>query len=215
MPTFSGTLATGAAQNYCTLAETKAVMPDTSWGSSYDAVLAALIERASRAIDMFTGRWPGAYYVISDSVRYFDGNGKSDLFIDELASAPSAVHVAETGDLSAYSLWSSSDYFMKPYNASQFGMPYEWIGLDLLYGAKTSWPAYQKAVKITGKFGYSLTTPSEVKQATIIQAVRWFKRGQQAFRDTGAIVELGQLTYTQAVDPDVAEIISHLRRLSI
>jgi len=54
-----------------------------------------------------------------------------------------------------------------------------------------------------------------VKQAVLIQAARWFKRGQQGFRDTGAIVELGQLMYTRALDPDVAALIEHLRRMAI
>ena len=59
--------------------------------------------------------------------------------------------------------------------------------------------------------------PDEIKQATIIQAMRWFKRGQQAFSDTGAVLELGQLRYTQKLDPDVALILESPRfgRLTI
>jgi hypothetical protein len=44
---------------------------------------------------------------------------------------------------------------------------------------------------------------SLVKQATIAQALRWFKRGQQAFQDTGGVAELGQITYTKRLDPEI------------
>lgn len=89
------------------------------------------------------------------------------------------------------------------------------MAVDYFNGSKAVWYAYPKAVKVVGKFGYTTATPDDVKQATIIQAVRWFKRGQQSFKDTGAIAELGQLQYTQALDPDVAQLLKHLRRVTL
>ena len=61
---------------------------------------------------------------------------------------------------------------------------------------------------------YELTRVKLGRMATIIQASRWFKRGQQAFQDTGAVVELGQLRYTQKLDPDVAALLGFLRRVT-
>jgi hypothetical protein len=37
-----------------------------------------------------------------------------------------------------------------------------------------------------------------------------FKRGMQMYQDTGAVVELGQLTYTLAIDPEVERILKHI-----
>jgi hypothetical protein len=55
--------------------------------------------------------------------------------------------------------------------------------------------------------------PAEIiRMAATAQATRWFKRGQQAFQDTGAIAELGQLTYTQKLDPDIVTMLMHVRR---
>jgi hypothetical protein len=53
--------------------------------------------------------------------------------------------------------------------------------------------------------------------ATIVQAARWFKRGQQAFADAGASAELGQLMYVKRLDPDVEAILmaGGLRRLAV
>jgi hypothetical protein len=42
---------------------------------------------------------------------------------------------------------------------------------------------------------------------TRVQAVRWFKRAQQAFQDVSAALELGQLTYAQELDPDLRSML--------
>jgi len=201
------------ANDYCTTAEIQAATPDANWGSGYDTLLAALATRASRAIDLYTHRGPGAYYVSADETRYFDGNGKRELWIDELAAAPTTVSVAESGDLTDYTDWASTDFIMWPYNALLAGEPYIRIDVDQLNGTKQDWSEYPKAVKIVGHFGYATAIPDLVKQVSIIQSVRWLKRGQQGFRDVGAIIELGQLRYAQALDPDLAALIDHLRRL--
>lgn len=56
-----------------------------------------------------------------------------------------------------------------------------------------------------------------VRQATLIQAVRWFKRGQSAFQDVSAALELGQLTFARKTDPEVEFMLveAGLRRLSV
>ena len=54
-------------------------------------------------------------------------------------------------------------------------------------------------------------------QATLIQAVRFFKRAQQAFADAGASIDLGKLIFAKKLDPDVEAILitAGLRRLSV
>ena len=54
-------------------------------------------------------------------------------------------------------------------------------------------------------------------EAAKIQAARLFKRGQQAFADAGASVELGRLLYVKRLDPDVEAILmgAGLRRLTV
>lgn len=207
---------------YVTNTEIKAVMPDGNWSTTYDTLLGTLATRASRAIDRFTGRKPGAFNVDADVTLYFEGSGTLEQWIGELAAAPTSVAVAEGGviDSSAgtggnYTTWAASDFICWPYNALDDGQPYLRLDVELYRGSKPVWFRFPKSVKVVGKFGYSAAAPEDVKQAVIIQAARWFKRGQQAFRDTGAIVELGQLTYTKALDPDVALMIAHLRRMAI
>jgi len=205
--------------DYVTLAETKAALPDTSWTTAYDAILASAITRASRDFDLFTQRGDDEFAASVDETRYFDGSGNAELWIGELAAAPTSVAVAEGGDVDSsagtggtYTIWAASDFLLWPYNAATRGRPFLRLDVDIFNGSKAHWFTYPKCVKIVGKFGYSTVVPDPVKKATIILAIRHFKRGQQAYHDTGAIVELGQLTYTQKLDPDVALAVEHYAR---
>lgn len=197
---------------YSTSANIKALMPDTTWGTKYDALFTTLIARASRLVDSLLRREPGAFAVTDLSTRYFDGSGEAKLYIGELAAAPSAVRVAETGVIDTvggsggtYTLWAVTDYYPWPANRLSQGKPFLRLDIDTQNGSKTTWYRYPKAVKVTGYFGFatSSNTPEEIKQAVEVQTVRWFKRGQQSFQDAGAITDLNQLRYVKELDPDI------------
>lgn len=193
---------------------------------SYDTFLALLATQASRAIDKYTGREDGAYAVTTDTVRYFDGNGKLNLLVDEICSTDITVEVAESGQIDHsfgttdgnYTTWSSTEFTEFPYNAIAKGQPITELHIDPVNGSKPGWYRYPKAVRLTAYYGYSTSdnTPELIKKACLIQAVRWFKRSDQAFQDTGAIIELGQLVYTQELDPDIRAILgTDLNRVAI
>lgn len=200
--------------DYCTVTELKAALVDSGLASStdYDDLLTNTITRASRLIDKETKREGGAFYNVTETTRYFDGSGAACQYIDEITAAPSYVGISESGGVAStdYATLSSSDYFLWPDNET----PYKRIDLDTINGAYSTFYRYRRGVKITAAFGYSQSVPDDIKQATIIQAARLYKRGQQGYQDTGAIAELGQLRYTK-LDPDVMEIIAHYRRVTV
>jgi hypothetical protein len=213
-----------ATKNYCTREELQASMPELTGAQwdTYEAILEALVTRASRAIDTFCNREPGAFFVEDDTTRYFDGSGERTLWTGELAAPPTSLSVAESGDIDDssgtggdYTLWAASDYLLWPYNALLEQIPFLRIDVDTLNGTKTGFYRYPKSVKLVGKFGFSATTPAGLKQATLIQASRWFKRGQQAWEDTGAVAELNTLRYVQRMDPDVALMVDSFRKVTI
>ncbi len=205
------------ANNYCSAGDIKAVMPDQSWpATSYDALLDLYATRASREFDRITNRTPGAYAVTTASDRYFTGDGSLYLYPGEMAEAPSAVAVAEGGDLTDLTSWNTaSDYFLTPYNAADEGQPYTGLEIDINAGARSYWPSVPRCVKVTAKWGYSTAVPDEIKQAVITMAARLFKRGQQGFEDASAIRDLGQLRYVKGQDPAVDVLVRHLRRQAI
>jgi hypothetical protein len=213
-----------AINDYITVDQFRAVMPnDPAFSDArYDTLLTHLITRACRALDRYTNRKPGAYQVDTDVTLYFDGSDNGELWIGELAAAPTSVKVAEGGiaDNSAgtggtYSTWSASDYLLWPYNALDDGRPYLRMDINSFGGTKAAWYRFPKSVKIVGKFGYSTEAPDDIQQAAITQTVRWFQRGKQGFRDTGAVEALAQLQYVKAIDPEVALMVQHLRRQAI
>lgn len=202
--------------NYITPLDFKAQLPDTDWTASYDVLLETLTETASRKIDELTGRDPGAYAADTDEVRYYEGDGSGFLYVDELAAIPTKVEMDFTSDYT-YVLVPTTDYLVLPHNAAQKGMPYTSLYLNPLTAEVTTvWYGTPKAVKVTGKWGYSTVAPPSLKQAAIIQCIRWFKRAQQSYQDVGAIAALGQLLYVQGLDPDVqSTILAKYGRLAI
>jgi hypothetical protein len=208
--------------DYATVTQVKAHAPEmVGTSTTYDAILTSLVTRASRAIDTFTLRAPDAYKVASTSTRYFDGSGCAQLWVDEMAAAPTAVSVAESGVIDdsggtggTYTAWSASDYLLWPYNAPDWRQPYLRIDIDGLNGTKATWYRYRKAIKITAKFGFSETVPPEIEEATIIQTTRWFMRGKQGFMDESAFDIVGQLSVLR-LDPDIVQMVRHFMRAVI
>jgi len=207
-------------QDYADAASLRALLPDNTLSSSYDTILALMATRASRAIDSFLKREPGAFSVSEETTRYFDGSGNSSLFVGEMASVPSKIEVAESGVIDnangiggTYTEWDVSDFMVHPRNALAVGSPILRLDLDLMNGNQSVWYEYPKSVKITSYFGFTTTAnlPDEISLAANIQGMRYFKRAQQAFADVGTISSLGQMKYVQELDPDVRIILSSPR----
>lgn len=190
---------------YCTLADIKQSMPDANWTAGSDATINSLISRVSRSIDSFCKRLQGAFFVNADTIRYFTGSGTDELLIDEMAAAPTSVEVDENVS-GSYVAWASTDYIGFPFNALADGRPYTSLIIDPIFGTKKNWPTHMKSTKITGKFGYSIEVPEDIKEVAVIQTVRLFQRGKAGFQPASAIIELGQLAYTK-LDPDVQQFL--------
>jgi len=62
---------------------------------------------------------------------------------------------------------------------------------------------------------YIYQYPDLIKQACIIQAMRWYKRKESAFQDVVGNAELGQTIVYKSLDPDVRLIINSLRKVVI
>lgn len=198
--------------DYVTVAEIKADLPDSDIDTlnDYDAVLANMITSASRLIDREVGGWPNYFDAPStDSTRYFDGSGEEEQWIDPMTSLTS-VSVAESGGRSSsnYTDWTEdTDFYVWPYNHSEIGKPIEKLIVDNFEGSKGVFNESRKSVKVVGKFGYSASPPDDIVQAVKIQVMRWFMRSKQAWQDTSASERLGQMLYTQELDPDVKRLL--------
>lgn len=59
------------------------------------------------------------------------------------------------------------------------------------------------AAHSSGDTVYTWRPEDIVQQATLMQTVRWFKRGQQAYQDSSAAFEIGKLLYMKKIDPEI------------
>jgi|GEM_PF-3060189 len=190
--------------NYCEPADIKAHM-EVQWtsGGKVDVLLDDLIASASRLIDNEL-HWPDCHFAagdLTDQTRYFDTQAGSEMWIPRCISI-TTFKIDTNGDGTYDQTWTQGTHFVVwPYDQTYFDK------IIVKEGASRSFPTGQRRLEIVGKFGGYSVPPQKIKEACVITVARWLKRAQQMYQDTGAIVELGQLTYTKALDPDVQEIL--------
>jgi hypothetical protein len=193
--------------SYCTVAELRAAIDKTS--ATDDATLQLIIDGASGAIDNFCNRPDGFVALALALARIYPGSGHEWQRIDECVEVTLVRLKSSATD--TYSTLLATDYLKatgdraRPeYNVT----PYTALRTDE-NGDYSIWykDGGYPTVEVTAKWGYAVTVPPEIRQACIITAARWYKRGQSAWSDVLASGEMGMLMYRQALDPDVKNIL--------
>ena len=191
------------SQGYSTLAEVKSALHITD--SIDDSLLEMAIESASRLLDAYTAR---SFYNAGTASRYFVADN------DWLTNIDDAITITEVAtDTSADGtydiIWQASDYQLEPLNGRIDGlaMPYNAIRAVGDY----TFPIWggEALVKVTGTWGFS-AVPTAIKQATIIQASRFFKRLDSPLGVLSS-PDLGFIRVGSRLDPDVAQLVDNYR----
>lgn len=194
---------------YCSLSEVKAALRITD--DIDDALLELCIESASRDID---GACDRVFYSTAGATRVYV---PTDSFLVETDDIVSITTLKTSPDGDGFTVtWTASDYQLEPLNGVAGGLvqPYTRIRAIGSYlfpkWDPTNVNAHEATVQVVGTFGWS-AVPTAIKQATIILAMRQFKRydsplGIAGFSDLGA-VRVGR------VDPDVDKLIAPFRRV--
>lgn len=199
---------------YATLSDVKAAARITD--AIDDALLEVAIESASREIDSYCERV--FYQTGSTAVPAVRVYVPQDLYVvqtDDIVSL-TTLKSDSNGDGTFDQTWASTDYQLEPLNGIAGGIttPYTRIRAVGTYLFPTYEPrnvdANQASVQVTGVFGFA-SVPTAVKQATIISALRLYKRlesptGVLGFSDVG-VVRVGR------VDPDVERLIGPYRKV--
>lgn len=201
------------ANGYATLAEVKGALRIPASDTIDDALLELAIEAASREIDAYTER---VFYSAGTATRYYIPEDGFTVQIDDLQSL---TELKTSSDGTSYNLtWSSTDYQLEPLNGRAGGIitPYtriKAIGSFLFPLWEPRQPnAYEATVSVRGLWGWA-QVPTAIKQATILLAMRQFKRydsplGIAGFGDIGAI-------RVTKFDPDVEALVSPYRRIQM
>jgi hypothetical protein len=187
---------------YATLSETKAALRITD--SVDDSLLEMAIESASRLIDGYTYRY---FYNAGTATRDFVASDSYLTIIDDLISLSELKTTDEIG--SEYVTWGSADYQLRPVNGKQDGLNVPYTSIlstdDLLFNILGE----QALVRVTGVWGWS-AVPIAVKQATIIQSSRIYKRLDSPLGVAG-FGDLGAIRVGRALDPDVEQLVMPYR----
>jgi hypothetical protein len=170
-----------------------------------DDMIAVALSAASRMIDNYCHRrfWldPAA------TIRYFDGAHCRSIWVDDIGSSTDLAVAVDPSDSGAYSeAWTvATHYRLLPRNAAADGRP--WTQIETVTGGGKSFPDYAGSVRVTARFGWP-AVPDEVKQATLIQAGRLWRRKDSPYGVAG-VAELGsEMRLLAKLDPDVQVLVN-------
>jgi hypothetical protein len=187
---------------YASLADVKAALRITD--SVDDSLLEMAIESASRLIDGYTYRY---FYNAGTATRDFVASDSYLTIIDDLISLSELKTTDEIG--SEYVTWGSADYQLRPVNGKQDGLNVPYTSIlstdDLLFNILGE----QALVRVTGVWGWS-AVPIAIKQATIIQSSRIYKRLDSPLGVAG-FGDLGAIRVGRSLDPDVEQLVMPYR----
>lgn len=177
-----------------------------------DAALGSAVTAASRAIDSWCGRQFGVLSVAAARYYSWDGRyleGRPALRVDDIQTVTSLAVAVSAGTDGTFptTVVSGTDFDLWPFNAAADGEPWT----HLLSRTISSWPSYTRGVSVTALFGWS-AVPGVVKEATLIQAARWFKRKDSPFGIAGSPELGGELRLLERLDADVAVLLNSVRR---
>lgn len=187
---------------YITTSEMKSTLGMASSDSTRDAELTLAAEAASKLIDNQCGR----VFTLdaSATARTFTPDDHDGiLLVDDIGSATGLVVETGTFGSSTWETVASTDYEVSPLNALAQGKPVTGIVRPYRWGLN----AYSR-VRVTAKWGWP-SVPYEVEQATMLQAIRLFKRKDSPGGVMGSEEFMVRIS---KVDPDVQALIQHLIR---
>ncbi len=203
---------------YITRDEMRAALSYTAGATYADAEIDRACVTVSRAIDRACGI-TRRFYQATETRYYTPDDFWNNRYgwwytrdirieIDDLTSA-SSVTIDTAGDGSYNTTWvEGTDFFFDPPNALLDDKPYTEMVLRLFAGRY--FPAIQRAVKITGVFGWP-SVPPEVSQYAMIFAAQLVMRSRQApFGILMQGMEVGAMARLMRVDPDFQRLIGPL-----
>lgn len=156
---------------YATLAEARTEVGITGVSdTSDDAVLEAIVESVSRAIDDFCGR---RFYAATQT-RYYSAGRGDRLTVDDLLSV-TTLKTDDDGDGEYETTWATTDYHLAPYNAQLESVPEPYWRIEASEYGDYTFPCGPRRVQVVGSWGFSATTPDVVNRACLFQVAQEFR----------------------------------------
>lgn len=193
-----------ASTYYATLPELKAAINMAASVTDRDGPLTIALDAAHEDVNEHCGRRFDIAAAVAprifdacDSVVQ-DGCGQR-LLVDDIGDLTGLI--VETGGPATWTALAATAYETRPLNAPGQGRPV--TGLLLISGR---WAAGTARVRVTAKWGWP-AVPGKVKQATLLQAARLYKRRESPEGVAGAS-DWGAVRVAR-IDPDVQALLAH------
>lgn len=193
---------------YATLNELKTALRIQD--SVDDGLLELALESASRLVDEYTMR---SFYNAGTATRVFVPSDDYCVAIDDAISI-SSVAVSTLLNKTFDQVWTVNDYQTEPLNGVVDGLtgwPITRVRAVGVYEFPYDSDYEEATVQITGVWGWS-AVPTAVKQATIIQAMRLFKRLDSPLGIISS-PDTGFFRVSSRIDPDVAQLLNSYRKI--
>ena len=198
---------------YCALTDVKSALRITD--TIDDSLLEMSINSASRLIDGYCNRY---FYLgaTNTEMRYFNTNDPYMVWLEDLAEFGSLdtsstmkneydIHWTNDGDY--------PDYELTPKNQLSNGYYSPYTGIKATGHYLFPYFGDNSLIRVTGRWGWS-SVPDTIKQATVIQASRLFKRLESPLGVAG-VSDMGVMRVGRAIDGDVAQLIDPYRSLRV
>lgn len=196
---------------YASLAELRAFVGIPVADTADDTALTLAVDSASQQVDNFCHRTFTADAM--PTTRYYSATDYLTLDIDPISTANGlVVQTDEDGNGTFETTWTvGTDFRLDPVNAAAGAEPY-----TRLVGLGTRWfpmLQYRPGVLVTASYGWpGGTAPAAVKEATLIQASRLFKRKDAPFGVAGSVEFGSEMRLLARLDPDVESLLRPYRR---
>ena len=191
---------------YTTVANLKSYLGVT--GTTDDALLGYLVNRAQQAIDSYCGR---TFESSADATHKFTVGVDTDdniLYLDDdLCQITSIITNADAS--SPVTLSSTTDYFTHPRNRT----PYH--AIELFDSSTNSWTYTtnsQNGVTVAGRWAWSLTAPDDVAHACTRLAGYFYRQKDAGVFDVTAIPDAGVIQVPQGIPKDVQLILDKYKK---
>lgn len=181
-----------AENTYAELEDLKARLDIT--GSENDYILEQVLEAASRQVD----GWCGRVFFGGDSTRRLTADSHCLIVLPEDLYELTSIAVDRDGDGTYETAWQVNDVDLQPYPG-----PYQ----VLRPRSGKMFPRHRYAVQVVGLWGFGEDAPPAIREATLLQAARLYKRKDAPFGVTGN-ADHGQIQTISRVDPDIKELIA-------
>jgi len=204
---------------YATVAELKSRIQITSTlTEAQEDLLSDLLTAASKNLDEVCNRPDGFQALTTATARYFVGNGKVYLRIHECVEVEE-VAVKASLTATTYTVWNAPTSAMagdgdwipctgltcRPKFNS---IPYTLLLVDIngdesyFLNSETT-----PVIKITAKWGPSVEIPTDIREACLMQAARWYKRFQASAGRSLGTADFAKIEYQRNLDSCVKQIL--------